>query len=135
MSDQEIAPLPAKTRPGLDLDKVFIPGRNSGKVAPAENAPRFSRPDLSIPAEDELSKEDWFPVRMLRHYRPKGDYQIADEDEEGNVVDWRERPELEEEDNPGLEWQVKEGMLVHLRKTEARVVIKAEIADRADPID
>lgn len=129
-----IGTLPQKTRPGLDLNQVFTPGKNIPAM-PAPNAPRMSGPDLRLPTEAELSTEDYFPVRMLRHYRPVGDYQIALEDDEGNVLEWRNRPVLEEEANPGLEHQVKEGMLVHIRKTEAKTIMKAGIADRADPID
>jgi hypothetical protein len=69
---------------------------------------------------------------MMRHYRPVGDYQIGVEDEDGAVLEWRDRPELEGDANPGLEHQVKEGMLVNLRKSEAQIVYKAGIADRAD---
>ena len=133
---QEVGTLPPKTKPGLDLDQVFKPGKAVLNVPPGSF--KASKPDLTIPPKAELAKEEFFPVRMLRHYRPVGDYETAIEDEDGNPTEWRGMPEegkAEDGWNPGLELQVKEGQLVRLRKSEAKVVIKAEIADRADPID
>lgn len=135
MSDDDVMTLPPKDKAGLALEKVFHPGQNLGAVQPAPNAPHISGPDLILPPAEKLAAEEWRPVRMLKHYRPVGDFQIAREDETGEVLEWRDRPELTEESNPGLEWQVKEGWLVHIRKTEAQTIVRAGIAERADPFN
>lgn len=132
----EVGTLPAKSTPG----KLYKP-KASGPMSLMAGAITRSKPDLAIPAPDVLSHEKWWPVRMLRNYRPVGDYMLGIEAEgedpvfEAPADEPKAGDEGFEDYNPGLERQVKIGQLIQLRLSEARAVIGREIAERADAIN
>lgn len=75
------------------------------------------------------SKAKWFPVLLKKNYRPAGPYQVIDA--EGVA----QTPNVPAELAEGFGNRIVAGWTINLHKDEAIKVIKAGIADRADPLE
>lgn len=76
----------------------------------------------------------FFPVKVLRNYRPIGDYRIITEDEITKERTYHEPPELNADQDEGIELQLRAGQMGGVPVDEAKRMISLGIAERADEI-
>jgi len=84
--------------------------------------------------KNETASAEFFPVKVLRNYRPMGDYRIITEDEITKERTYHEPPDLNEDQDEGIELQLRAGQMGGVPVDEAKRMISLGIAERADEI-
>lgn len=72
------------------------------------------------------AKPDFFPVRLLKNYRPIGDFKVEQVEENGKPV-WRDPTEFEK-------MKTRAGERINIGIDEARSIIAKGIAERGDDL-
>jgi hypothetical protein len=102
------------------------------EVAPAVETPVI--PSLEIIQEAPVvtaPAKRFFPVRILKGYRPAGDFVMRPRDDPENEFS----PRIEREPTADERLKIRAGLYAGLELEEAKKIIKLGIAERDDPLE
>jgi hypothetical protein len=114
------------------VEPIKVTGLKSGdavltsRINPAKKP---EKPTIAQVVGDGKDSEKFFPVRMLKGYRPIDKFKRVDKD--GEYVD---PPELKADQDKGLYYKLTPGEVYALPLPEAREVMARGLAERADPL-
>lgn len=114
------------------IEPIKVTGLKSGEAILASRinpAKKPERPTIAQVVGAGKDSDKFFPVRMLKGYRPIEKFKRVDAD--GEFVD---PPELNPDQDKGLYYKLTPGEVYALPLPEAREVMARGLAERADPL-
>ena len=86
---------------------------------------------LTTPKIKATKEKQLFPVKLLKNYRPSGEFQITKHkrDEDGEIIESKIVEPTHDEKK-----KMFAGAVVHLEKDEAYGLIEKKLAERADEL-
>lgn len=105
-----------------------VPTSPAGPDTEASSGVEMTKPVLAeVPAE----KPKLFPVRILKGYRPVGDFVMRPRSDPENEFS----PRIERDPTEDERMKIKAGYYASLPLEEAKAIIKKGIAERDDPME
>lgn len=123
-----------KAEPVAQPETIKVTGLKSGDaiLSPMRGGPKTAPQGPTIAesvGKDGLESDKFFPVRLLKGYRPFDKFKRIDQD--GNMFD---PPDLKPDQDKGLYYKLMPNEVYGLPLPEAKELIKRGLAERADSL-